>query len=73
MQIEQCFKYKKDDKIYVGGSVPKGAETLETMDILVASEGSTLVKTPENKEVGTSLWLKDGDTKENYIEVKLAN
>lgn len=69
MYISQIYKYEKDGIVYVGGQVPEGATILETMDILNAEEGFELVKDGEN--VGTSVWLKDGDVMENYNEVEV--
>lgn len=70
MFITQVYKYRKDGIVYVGGEVPEGAEVLETMDILNAEEGFELVRIADNENVGSSIWLKDGDKKENYKEVE---
>ena len=70
MFITQVYKYKYNDIIYVGGQVPDGAEILETMDILNAEEGSDLVRISDNENVGSNIWLKDGDVQENYREVE---
>ena len=73
MHINQCYKYKKDDIVYVGGNVPEGAEILETMDILNAEEGFDLVRVSDKENVGSSIWLRDGDVQENYKEVEREN
>lgn len=70
MYITQCYKYKYNGIVYVGGDVPDGAEILETMDILNAEDGYDLVRKSDGENVGTSIWLKDGDVQNNYIEVK---
>lgn len=70
MYITHTYKYKYNDIIYVGGEVPEGAEILETMDILNAEEGSDLVRISDNENVGSNIWLKDGDVQENYREEK---
>ena len=70
MFITQVYKYKKDGIIYVGGNVPEGAEIIETMNILNAEEGYDLIRISTDENVGSNIWLKDGDKKENYIEVK---
>ena len=70
MYITQCYKYKYDGIVYVGGQVPDGAEILETMDILNAEESFELVHKSDCEKVGNSVWLHDGDVQENYKEVK---
>lgn len=70
MHITQTYKYKKDNIIYVGGQVLEGAEILETMDILNSEEGHDLVRISDNENVGTSIWLHNGDVKENYKEIE---
>ena len=70
MFITQVYKYEKDDIVYVGGNVPEGATILETMDILNAEDGYDLVRKSDGENVGSSIWLHDGDMQENYIEVK---
>lgn len=70
MFITQVYKYRKDGIVYVGGNVPEGATVLETMDILNADEGFELVRIADNENVGSSIWLKDGDKKENYKEME---
>lgn len=70
MFITQTYKYKKDGIIYVGGQVPEGAEILETMDILNAEEGFDLIRMSDEENMGSSVWLKDGDVQENYREEK---
>lgn len=70
MFITQVYKYEYNDIVYVGGQVPEGAEILETMDILNAEEDFELVRISDGENVGTSVWLHDGDVMENYKEVK---
>ena len=70
MFITQCYKYKYNGIVYVGSNVPEGAEILETMDILNADEGYDLVRISDNENVGSNIWLKDGDVQENYKEVE---
>lgn len=68
MYITQCYKYRYNDIVYVGGEVPEGAEILETMDILNAEEGYDLIRIADDENIGSSVWLKDGDVQENYRE-----
>ena len=68
MFITQVYKYRKDGIVYVGGDVPEGAEVLETMDILNAEEGFDLIRKSDNENVGSSIWLRNGDVMENYFE-----
>ena len=70
MYISNMYKYEKDGIIYVGGNVPDGATIIETMDILNAEDEYDLVRISNNENVGPNIWLKDGDVKENYKEVK---
>ena len=49
MFITQCYKYKYNGIVYVGGEVPEGAEILETMDILNAEEGFDLIRIADEK------------------------
>ena len=70
MFITQVYKYEKDGIVYVGGDVPEGATILETMDILNAEKGFELVRIADEENVGTSVWLRNGDTQENYREVE---
>lgn len=70
MYITQVFKYRYNGIVYVGGNVPEGAEILETMDILNAEEGYDLIRQADNENMSNSVWLKDGDSQENYYEVE---
>ena len=71
MFITQCYKYKYNEIVYVGGEVPEGAEILETMDILNAEDGYTLICKSNKKDVGSSIWLRNDDTQDNYIEKEI--
>ena len=70
MFITQCYKYEYNNIVYVGGNIPEGATILETMNILNAEEGYELVRKSDEENIGNSIWLKDGDSEDNYIEVK---
>ena len=70
MYISNMYKYEKDGVVYVGGNVPDGATIIETMDILNAEDGYDLVRIADDENVGANIWLKDGDVKENYKEIK---
>lgn len=70
MFITQCYKYKYNGIVYVGGQVPEGAEILETMDILNAEDGFELIRKSDGENVGNSVWLHDGDVQDNYREEK---
>ena len=70
MFITQVYKYEKDGIVYVGGQVPEGATILETMDILNAEEGFDLIRISDNENMGSSVWLHNGDVQENYREEK---
>ena len=68
MFITEVYKYEKEGIVYVGGNVPEDATILETMDILNAEEGFDLIRIADNENMGSSVWLKDGDVQENYRE-----
>ena len=70
MYINQAYKYEKDGIVYVGGNVPEGATILETMDILNAEEGYLLKRISDGEIIGSNIWLRDGDVKENYEEIE---
>ena len=70
MYISEMYKYEKDGVVYVGEDVPYGATVIETMVILNAEDGYDLIRISDNENVGSSIWLKDGDVQENYKEVK---
>ena len=71
MYITQVYKYEKDGIVYVGGNVPQDATILETMDILNAESGYNLVRKSDDEEIGNSIWLKDGDSQDNYEEIEI--
>lgn len=70
MYISNMYKYEKDGTVYVAGEVPEGATIIETMDILNAEDGYDLIRISDNENIGANLWLKDGDSQENYREEK---
>ncbi len=70
MFITQCYKYKYNGIVYVGGQVPEGAEILEIMDILNAEDGFELIRISDEENMGNSVWLHNGDVQENYREEK---
>lgn len=70
MYTTQVYKYRYNDIVYVGGDVPEGATILETMDILNAEDSYDLIRIADDENVGSSVWLKDGDVMENYREEK---
>ena len=70
MFITQCYKYKYNEIVYVGGQVQEGAEILEIMDILNAEEGYDLIRILDDENIGNSVWLHDDDVQENYREEK---
>ena len=71
MYHTECYKYEKDGTIYVSGKLPEGATVLETMDILNADEGYELQRISDKENVGSSIWLKDGDSQDNYWEIEV--
>lgn len=68
MYITETYKYKHNGIVYVGGEVPEGAELLETLDILTAEENMDLIRISDNENMGSSVWLHNGDAQENYRE-----
>ena len=68
MYITETYKYEKDGIVYVGEEVPEGATIIETMDILTAEEDMDLIRISDEENMGSSLWLHNGDVQENYRE-----
>lgn len=68
MFLSKCYKYEHNGIVGVG-LLPEGATVLEEMDILNADEGYELVK--DDERIGGSIWLKDGDTQDNYSELTI--
>ena len=71
MKIEKTYKYRLNNIVYVGASIPDDSELIEIMDILTAENGSVILRKSDNKKLGSSIWLKDGDLMENYEEVEI--
>lgn len=71
MFITKYYEYEYEGITYVADEVPEGATILETMDILNAEEGFELVRISDGENVGTSVWLHDGDVQENYEELEV--
>lgn len=69
MHIVTSYKYEIDGIVKVSENLDEGATILETMDILYAEDGYELYHDGEN--IGNSVWLKDGDTQDNYIEKEI--
>lgn len=68
MFITKSYKYVKGGITYVSGKLPEDATLIEIMDILNAEEGFDLIRISDNENLGNSLWLKSGDSQENYEE-----
>lgn len=71
MFLTEVKKYRKDNIIYVGADVPEGATILETLNILNAEDGYTLIRISDGEDMSNSLWLRDGDSQGNYKEVEI--
>ena len=71
MYITQVYKYEKNGIRYVGGNVPDGATIIETMEILNADDGFELWRKADAENIGSSVWLRNGDIQENYIEKEI--
>lgn len=70
MYIKITYIFIKDGvKGMACGYKPENATILEERVILHAEDGYTLYKGEE--EVGGAVWLKDGDSQENYHEEEL--
>lgn len=52
------------------GFKPDNADITEERPVLYAKDGFELVRISDGENVGSSVWLKDGDVKENYEEVE---
>lgn len=71
MYITETYKYEKDGVVFVGGNVPEGVEIIEKMVVLNAKENHTLIKISNNEDVGSSIWLRNGDVEDNYKEEEI--
>ena len=71
MYISQSYVYKINDIIGVSANLPKDATLLETMDVLYAEDNYELVRKSDNENVSNCIWLRNGDTQDNYIEVEI--
>lgn len=65
-KMEVRTTYICDGAIYCGFK-PDGAEVIEERQVLYPAPGYMLEK---DNEQFSSVWLKDGDTQDNYIEVE---
>jgi len=63
--------YVCDGAIYCGFK-PEGVKVKEERPVLYAEKGYELVRKSDNKQF-RSVWLKDGDNEENYVEVEIKN
>lgn len=70
MFITQSYKYEYEGIIYVSGNMPESATIIETMNILNAEDGYELVRKSDNENVGSSIWLHDDDSRDNYTEIE---
>ena len=70
MYIKKMYKYKKDGITYISETLPTGAILIEDMDILNAEDGNDLIRIADDENVGSSIWLRNGDVQENYREEK---
>lgn len=71
MYINQLYKYEKDGIVYVSANVPDDTDILETMDILNAEDGFDLIRIADEENIGANIWLRDGDSQENYREEEI--
>ena len=69
MFITKSYKYNKSGVTYVSGNLPEDATLIEIMDILNADEGYELAK--DGERIGTSVWLKSGDSQDNYTQLTI--
>lgn len=68
MYITNSYKYERDGIMYVGSTVPDGATIIETLDVLNAEKGYDLIRIFDNENIGSCLWLRNGDLMQNYRE-----
>jgi hypothetical protein len=69
MFMTTTYKGLKDGVIgYYCGFKPNNIEIIEEMPILNAEEGFELVRISNGENVGSSVWLHNGDVQENYRE-----
>ena len=66
--MEIRITYVCDGAIYCGFK-PENADVKEERQVLYPSKGHLLERKSDSKQFH-SLWLKDGDTEENYTEIE---
>lgn len=71
MFITKSYRYIKGGIEYVSGTISEDATLIEIMDILNADEGLELQRISDKENVGSSIWLKDGDSQDNYWEIEV--
>ena len=52
------------------GFKPEGAIITEERPVLYAEAGYTLIRKSDEEKIGNSVWLRDGDTQDNYYEIE---
>ena len=53
------------------GFKPDNAVITEERPVLYADEGYTLIRKSDFEDVGSSVWIRDGDTADNYGEKEM--
>lgn len=54
------------------GIKSEGEVIFEKRQILFATDGYNLVRKSDGENVGNSVWLKNGDSQENYVEIEMS-
>lgn len=71
MYTKTTYVYEKDGIIgYACGYKPEDVTILEERPILYSEVGFELERISDGERM-SAVWLKDGDTKENYREVEI--
>lgn len=52
------------------GFLPEGVNVSEKRQVLFSEDGYDLIRIADDENIGSSIWLKDGDVMENYREEK---
>lgn len=71
MQIKNSYYIKRGDNyiwLRVGIEPDPTDEIIEERPILFAEDGYDLIRISDEENMGSGLWLHNGDLKENYRE-----
>lgn len=72
MYITKMYEYEINGIVEVSNNVPENATLIKELNILNAEEGYYLERISDKIHF-RNVWLREGDSQENYIEVIIEN